>query len=157
MNNPFQQEQKNGAYSVSSLSAQAFRYIGLLPIIALVLAVLTTIFAGYQIQQLVLDRHNTVQYSVAKAPVTPGDLEKIAQRLANLNPALKIEGAQGRLTVGASHKAHYAEFLYALTTLPSVEPHIVWELPLLCLADCGGQTAFQAELRGYRQHIQTSE
>lgn len=157
MNNPFLREQKPGAFSISALSANAFRYIGLLPVIALVMAIGTTIFAGYRVQQLVLDRHNTVQYSIAKTPVAPSDLAKIAQRMTELNPALNIEGSQDRLTILAMQKGHYAEFLYALTTLSSVEQHIVWEMPLLCLADCGGQTAFQAELRGYRQQIQTSE
>lgn len=157
MNFQLPREQKtSGAFSISALSANAFRFIGGLPVAALAVAVGTTIFAGYQIEQLVQDRHNSVQYSVVKTPLLRNDLETIARRMTELNPALRIEAAQDKLSIVAMENVNYAEFLYALNALPSIERQIVWELPLLCITDCVSKSAFQAELRGYRQQIQAS-
>lgn len=132
-------------------------FIGIMPGVALAIAVGATVFAGTQINQVVHKKKAEVNYVVSKTPLGGTELDNVAARLTQLNPSLSFKSEAGKLFIQAKAVSSYAEFVYALNTLPGIEKQVAWEMSSLCINDCRNQVGMEAILSGYRQKVRVED
>lgn len=140
------------------LNSKTLSFMGLMPVAALLSAVIATGFLIGAAGQIAKHRDMTKTYKITQVTITPAEFDRVLKQTEYINPDLQVKKSGEGVISLAAQESMYAEFFYALSTLPGADAGIVWGVDDICIKDCRDTSfSYRARVAPKRQKFVIEE